>query len=688
MSKIDVTSDQLVRNELIGLEMLLCPFAQHISSQRGSMFASNIVQSLVVNGAEPPKIQTGYESIIGKYDINKTDRKHDIQVIEVIPRFRTHVGAGQIRSNPSVTVIYRDCDTNEVSYFDREQFTALYDGFGCENKLYNNGLLRPGSFIAKETLLSTAPNVDGPFYSMGTNANVMFGAFYGVCDDAFIISESLQKKTEHYAVNKVKISFKDETHIPLNLYGTADEYKIMPDIGEPVNSNGIIIGVRELHDDTFIADTLDLALSQPEFMNDDLYVAEEGVTVLDVQVYCSSKAFRQLSIQPGAYDQLIKYQKQHYDYYNAIVRVYNDCLSKNMKISTHFNSFVTDTMQLQFNKFDNDERRNVRLVDKRDNIDFITIEITYGGTRKIGKGFKFSGRDGAKGVVSDVWPDDRMPIDEEGIRADIIISPESVFNRMNPSQMYEQFLGRALTLIEGRLKRNELGNVNQAFDYIMDFCTDVREVYGNYLKSMIRTQDEKEAFIHDVLDKGIFLIIPPFCKDISPENVLFISEKYEIYESRVTYKSDISGTMKSITTRVPIMIGPKYIMLLGKIPLSMMSVVQYGHVNQFGTPAKPGDKSVKDQNLFGRTPIRYGEDEQCMLAMTLGPEVVTRFVGMTANSPRIIDKLADYLVTATKPTCIDRIPVTDEEITRSNINIQIFSHAMGAIGYDVKPDPV
>ena len=64
----------LVRPEYLGLEATLCPFLQFISTQRGSMFAANIAQALVVNGAEFPRIFTGWEKQFGEYEFNTTKR--------------------------------------------------------------------------------------------------------------------------------------------------------------------------------------------------------------------------------------------------------------------------------------------------------------------------------------------------------------------------------------------------------------------------------------------------------------------------------------------------------------------------------------------------------------------------------------------------------------------------------------
>jgi DNA-directed RNA polymerase beta subunit len=681
------TSDMTIRPEIIGLEALMSPFLQHISSQRASMFTSNVVQALVINGNEFPYISTGWEAKMGKYDFNETHRKNDIQIIRVIPRFRTHVGSDHIRSNPSYTVIYRDIVTGEIDYFNISKYSKhCYEGFGYINKLMNTSLVREGSLVTSSTPLCSAPNHDGKLYNLGMNANVCYISHPSVADDAFVISKSMARKAEHFAIYKIKVSL-SEDDIPLNLYGTDDEYRIFPDIDELINPNGIIAAIRKMHPDTFIADTSPKALSSPEHLNDDILIAESGAgaQVLDVQVYCSNKAYSKLEQQPGPYSQLLKYQRRHYEYYESVLQVYEEQKAQRAKIGTKLNNLVVSAKNLRLYKYADDAKRNIRLVDKRDPIDFITFELTYGFYRKVGRGFKFTGRDGAKGVVSDIWDDEDMPVDEQGVRADILISPESVFNRMNPGQMYEQFYNRASYLIQQRLIRNELGTAQQAYNYIIGYLKDVRKVYGDAVEA--RTINNIDEFLFGIKQKGIFLIIPPFCKEVGPEKVLYISEKYNITESPVTfYVRQPNGERKAVTTEEPACIGSKNIMLLGKIPLSMMSAIGFGHVNQFGTPAKPEKKSVKAQQLFSLTPIRLGEDEQCMLTMSIGAATVNRFVSLTANSPKGVTMLTHTLLTASKPSAIKHINMSDEDLRNTNVTIGVFTHLMGTVGIDVSRD--
>ena len=680
MIDIALTSDMNVRPEALGLEATLAPFLQFISTQRSNMFAANIAQALVVNGAEFPQIFTGWEKQFGEYEFNLTNRDHDCQILAVIPKFKSHIGSEQIKAIPSYTVIYRDAETGKVDYFDRCTYTALYNGFGYLNDHHYPP--RAGEYIHKDTVFSTSPNHKGNMYCQGVNANVAFMTAWETTEDAFVISESLAKKCEHYAIRKVKITL-DENDMPLNLYGAEDDYKIMPDIDEPVGENGLLMSVRPLDDDSFIADIEESSLTEPQHLNDEMFVAPAGATVLDVQVYMSNKTYSRLSNQPQAFAQLLKYQRHHYDYYEEVLRQYRAAMDNNYDIGSKFSNLVNRAMHLRpFKPYEDDGK--FTLTDGRVPVNFINIEITYGYTRKVSLGSKFAGRDGAKGVVSAIWPDEDMPVDEEGMRADILISPDSVFNRMNPGQMYEQFFNRASELIRRRFINGQLGSPLEAFHYIMNYLNDVRPVYAEFINASLPTDDDRIEFMRAVKRDGLLLMIPPFCKEISPEKVIEISEKYDITESPVTFTTRLAdGTSKTVTTKDPVCIGSKYLYLLGKIPLSMMSAIQVGYVNQFNTPSKPRKTLSQGQLAFGQTPIRYGEDEICMLIMSLGPEAVARFVGTNANSPTAVREMATRLLTDKYPTQLTRIKMATKDVIKTNVNVGIFVHQMGAIGYDV-----
>jgi DNA-directed RNA polymerase beta subunit len=678
---IRTISDCNVRPEILGLELLLSPFTQFNSSQRSNMFSSNISQALVIDGCEPPRIGSGYEQMFGDYSFDTTKRKSDGQLFDVIPKFEVGFGSSHITDNPKKTVVLitdEGVDCIEIS-----SYTQLYNGFGYKNNISPNMMFlnsESGSFIDKDMEFTKPPNHKDGMYCLGVNANIVFMSMPQVTQDAIVLSESFAKKCSHPGIYTIKI-FLDESSLPINLYGNETEPKLFPDIGEQVNDDGILMAIRNKDEESF-ADLIESSLNRVQISTDNLIKAPLGSTVLDVQVYSSQVAMRKLSNNPGIMGQLVKYQQQHYTYYRKVIDCYNRLKQEGYtKFTPRFNDLVTRCMCLK--KVVGSEKK-VNLIDKRVPVDYFVLEITYSFPRVVSKGFKYAGRGGDKGVVSDIWPDEHMPLDQQGLRADMIVSPESMPNRLNPSQSYEQFYNRLCTLIVDRYRRGELGNNKQAYEYILELLTDIRPEYGRQIREYCSNEAKREDLMNDIMNDGLYLIIPPFCNNITEENVLMLASKYGYVESPVTYSYKTSdGSLTTETTISPACIGSKYVYLLSKIPSMQASALSVSYINQFGIPTKAKSKSIKMQHLYGSTPLRFGEDEISMLIMGMTPESVARFLGIRANCIQATETMIEKLLTTRSPSAIKNIGVSTDYMVKNSIPAKLLSHYFGIIGYDI-----
>lgn len=233
----------------------------------------------------------------------------------------------------------------------------------------------------------------------------------------------------------------------------------------------------------------------------------------------------------------------------------------------------------------------------------------------------------AKGVVSEIRPYEDMPVDEGGVRADIIMTPASVINRMNPSQWLEAFWNRAGVEVIRTVKDRWLGgwknhdkpedwvsnmdfrqHWREAFAYIIEFFHDFREAYAQFVCESLPTDNDRMAFTECCLNEGLYLI-NGFCKTHTSENLLAIAEKYGVKQTHLTYrtKDPKTGNKKTVVTRTKTYIGSKYMMVLGKLPGSQLSAIELGYVSQFKLPIKPKSKHVKSQAIMGLTPMKFGK---------------------------------------------------------------------------------
>ena len=240
-----------------------------------------------------------------------------------------------------------------------------------------------------------------------------------------------------------------------------------------------------------------------------------------------------------------------------------------------------------------------------------------------------------KGVVSAIWEDDCMPVDDEGVRADIIMTPASTINRMNPSQMFEQFWNRCSLQVLRNIRNKYLGgyqesegkqvdwvsdmrfrkNWKEMYNYILGYMHDFRPAYAKFVNETLvgrtdeKTNDERMSFVEDCLNSNTIYLINAFRDPVTSEHLIEVANKYGVKRSQLTYKvkDDDTGEYKTIRTLNKTLIGSKYLVYLGKVPSSFISAIEIGHVNQFENPIKPKSKHVKSQAIIGLTPQKFGK---------------------------------------------------------------------------------
>ena len=461
MAKINQTmnntlsSDLAIRPEFLGFQTLLSPFVQHTATQRLMMHASESAQAVVLNEGEFPRIATGYEEMVGSYEFSTCRLDQDIVVRKIIPKFNPINLQAVAEEIPSWIIVYMGMTDHKIHSMEVCRYTFLHEGFGYYNQLlgFDNDLLFEGSYIPKGTKLTTSPSHKGHMWSMGLNANTIYLTMWGVTEDAFIVSKSFARKGRNLAIKKLKLnSGLDE--VPLNLYGTDGKHKCFPSIGETVRDDGVLIALRKINKSTFVADMTPSSLRTIEQLHDQPHRAPIGSKVIDVDVYINSSALKKMKEGDHViYEQFVNLLESHKYQQDAILKAYRElCEKENIQCAPEFNTAVFNAATLSNCR--DFVPKDVKLLDGREPVEFITVEITFAYTRDITVGSKLAGRDGSKGVVSAIWEDEDMPVDEYGVRADLVMTPASVINRMNPSQMYEQFWNRvALQVIRNCKQR-------------------------------------------------------------------------------------------------------------------------------------------------------------------------------------------------------------------------------------------
>lgn len=80
-------------------------------------------------------------------------------------------------------------------------------------------------------------------------------------------------------------------------------------------------------------------------------------------------------------------------------------------------------------------------------------------------GDKLSGRYGDKGVIAAIIPDDQMPHDKDGKPYEVLLSPDGIITRTNPSQKIESALGKLAALQGKPIKVPDFDNISDLEDW-------------------------------------------------------------------------------------------------------------------------------------------------------------------------------------------------------------------------------
>lgn len=670
----------------MGMEPMLVPLADHTSSQRLNMFTTGITQAMIPDGREMPLVASGKEYDFINYTFSATRVDQNATTIAVIPLYRTNVGSDPIKYCPMYVLVYYGEQDELVHSMYVYSYTQGTNGFGYDLEI-DKKYFTKGTFIPKGTFISHSKAIIGNRYCLGTNLNICYGTFKETVEDAFGISKTAAKKLETtgYSTLLVRVP---KNSVPLNLYGTIDEYKFLPELGENIREDGIVCGFRRVDETTYITDMTDLNLMKPQHEHDTIYYLPKPNAKL-INIRIDKNPSKKVKTPDYMFEQSFKYENEQIEYYKRIINVYEvECVNNGLKPSLEFISLVDNAAKYLstipgMKIFGRIKKSPSKLSRKGEPIGFIDYTLTFRYKIPVSLGSKITGRSGDKGVISYIGEDEDMPVDDYGNRADIIMAPETVPNRMNVSQMYEVFINFASGHVI-RLMKNV--TVEKAYSILIDYLNDVNPEYAKMVNERVCiTKGDREQLVHDILSlNGIILIVPPMLDTITPEWVCMMRDKWNLKPTPITYKiRDKEGkVVRTVRTKKPFLIGKKYVYILCKIPYVTSSGL--GYVNQWGVPIAVRDQINKSMYPVALTAIREGEDETRCLIMSMSSRLAFRILAIHANAPYMTQKCAEELLSNPHPSQIEWFNVTDQDLRTHNQMSKALTSMLTTCGIDIR----
>ena len=677
---MEFQKNQLLR-ELLG-STSLNPFAQHTSSSRQQMFAaSHLGQMLVIEGSTPRTVFTGMEKEFGKYTFC-VEMPADGLIVAIIPRYPKTLAAGSIAHNPETLVIYENADTKELGCFSLVDYCSRHQYFGYRfRQTADLSQLRVGAYIQKGTKFLQSPSIskDGD-YRYGTQANIAFMTVPGVAEDGVVVSESFRKKLRFRSYATRVIQWGTDK-FPLNLYGTPDKPRAFPDIGEKIRDDGILMALRS-YDPAALSPLLMLPkmMREPRVDFDEMIYADgPGGVVVDIRINHSSTNTDGSPPNPMD-DQPMRYDAATRSFYQSVMDVYSSIQRKRgapPRVSPELDQVVVDALQTL------NDNQTPRIIKhhRRQPLDIYRVEIVLEYVVTPNIGFKLTDCHGGKGVICKILPDEHMPVDAAGNRAELIMDPNATVNRANVGRLYEQYLCgssrdtyRRMCDILGvkygtkkyaaldHILTLPLEKVQEAWNLLLGFYAIVSpQMHRWILDGTINTPPED--YLADVVDYNsdsndpnatpcIRIYFPTESEVITPEAIAKLESmpQYQQTYGPVSYVGN-SGLRR--VTKNSIRIAPIYIIELEKTGEDWGAVAS-GRLQHHGllAPLTRSDKYSSPARLQGVRGI--GEAELRNLVAFCGSEAGAELMDRN-GSPSTHQHEVEQMLRSDKPSAIENL---------------------------------
>lgn len=654
----------------------------HNSASRSLMYASHLSQCLVLNESEEKIIQSGLEVELGKFTFSK---KFDQQarVIDVVARYRNGIDKQSVDHVVDAVVIYENLDSDKPIY-DVLNIPSISDNhqyFGFEYDWKHSVIkkLVPDAVIPAGTIVADSPNVkNNGGYGFGVNANVAMMTINDVTEDAMVISESFAKRTGFKIFERRIVEFGEESFL-INLYGDENNYKPFPEIGEYIHESGAICVKRKKSD--MMAPALMGVYDMMEFnpvFDESVFVRNKYGKVKDIKIYRSNKP-KQRPISKTS-ELTDKYANAYIDYCKEIIDVYEKIKKEHksryrndeVMLSPELTRIITEASIIVAS--DGNVRPPIHKMFRKEDMDMYRAEFVIEYDLVPGVGYKNTDSHGGKAVICHVRKDEDMPVDKNGVRADIITDPASTVSRMNIGRLYEGYMAAAARVAKNTicdeilalsdsddesasnlLKVIDKNSVTKIFATAVEFLAHFNnQLYHAY--QSITDPEYQRSLLHDIITTEFFVLYQVGDEKASYSVVDSLSQsRFAPFVDTVSFVEN--GVRK--TTKEKIIIAPLYIMGLAKIADTWLSTSS-ARLNHFGMPSN-APKTAKHQFPWRNSAVRVlGETEARMYGSYVGEKFLAELKA-AGSSPRTHKAMYRGILESENPTNIEKL-VDREEV--------------------------
>ena len=552
-------------------ESLPTPFPSKNSVSRLAMYKSALSHSVspAINPERPL-----VDSIYSKNLIISSDNYRTKGKVRLLARI-DKVIRGMVTE---VCYIYYDYHLNEIDMDIIPKYEKYYKfGYEIKSELENMEIdqISDGPVYTKYTY-NMDPEDGGMAY--GKNLNVIYSCSRDVGEDAIIITDRVAKECALNYFDEVEMIYYPELNGLKDLYGKYDEdgnweYRPFPLPGEYAYKEALICTSN-------IGNNF-LAITNEVQDADNTKYVHKGAMVIDVEVYSNN------SISNSFLEELRLAQKKYIQEIN----------SKLNRLKVSDGQFFSDSLRykaMRYQSLANDELRVSSLELKKK----IYIKIKTVDTKPLGPGDKLTNRDGGKGTVCMVVPDNIIA--EDGTKIDAIINVTGLVNRENPGQIFEKELNTLNVFLRKYLNESKDSNkvkFNNIIKWVqLAHCTELADElkrYKNHDEIVELFKVENLTLKYDPYDSSFGLMeyhkLRLFTSSLYPDTraMKITRDGYEFSERHVY--------------------GKAFYMMLENGPRKDTSVRADGMQNIKGALSKKGASRKRHQTKWGTTATKISD---------------------------------------------------------------------------------
>lgn len=681
--------------ELLGIHGLN-PFISTVSASRAVMFSSHIAQRLLTINPDPKRIVTGLENKFSKYTFD-IKMPANGRIIKMLDRYPTGIDNNSLKYNPETVVVFENDEDKSIDCFSLLDFNKFHQFFGYEYKFTDNvNKIKTGNYVAKNTVFaspsSVGPNGD---YRYGFSAKVAFMSMPAVSEDGIIVRQGFLDKLKFKVYESRSIDFGLSSY-PLNIYGDVNNYKPFPDIGDYIRGDGILMALRDYDSDLAPVDMSIYDTRDIDYIFDKCLFTRSGKgKVIDIKVY--KNAAVQEKTPEVITEFLDKYVNAYSKFNKDLIDIEQKLRNENkkkygvdkLKLGRSFHKMLT-TAYANTDMFRDKFKQPITLLYRKNTVNEYKVDFVIEYDVTPTTGYKITDIFGGKGVICSIRPDEDMPVDELGRRADFILDPASTINRMIIGRLYEHYFNDLLEQTEMKLKQivnfkpnmslddfSQVGSslITNAYNYLIGLLQIINPGQAQFLIDL--PDNDKIEYLHNILTSVITICLPPNIETNIPEAIRLIENS--VYKPHVGKVSYVGNSGQRTTTENNIRIADMYMMLLDKIADDWSSV-SVSKLQHFGI-ISPQNKSEKFSYPYRNSPVRtLGESENRVMVGYTSLENVAELMDRS-NNPVTMRESVKNILEADKPTDINQLIDRNKIQYGSNKPLQMVNHLFNTAGF-------